>query len=237
MAFYPSIRDSQDIDDVIADLPPAMQALFGLQDGVSISSAPGYLHARLFAALFPILLIVLAIGTGAAAVGGSEEDGTLELLLSNPMTRARLLAERYTALVLLLAGHLVLFTVEALALAAAFDALDGVSKGGFLVASAGAGAIALLHGTIAFTVGAWTGRRTTAIAVSAAVAAAGNLAQALLVAADVPEFVRFFSPWYWYLRENLLVQGPDAMAVVPALILSAAVAGLAWPRFLARDLN
>mgnify|MGYP002382442678 CR=1 FL=1 len=126
---------------------------------------------------------------------------------------------------------------EAIALAALFGALDGVSMGGLLAATAGSIALALLHGSLAFTTGCWTGRRSIAIGVASAVAAGGYLAQGLLAAADVPDAIRDLTPWYWFLHENLLAKGPNVSAWLPALVLSCLVAAASVPRFLSRDLR
>lgn len=237
MAFYPSVKDQQNLDQVLEDLPPTVQALFGFEAGVPISSAPGYLQLRLFASLLTILLLVLAIATGAAAIGGNEEDGGLELLLSNPVTRARVFISRYLALVFLMAGYAVLMFAGIFAVGPLFGALERVQIDGLFVACFGCGLIALLHGSIAFAVGAWTGRRSVALAAASAVAAGGYLAQGVLTAADVPEPLRYASPWYWFLKDNMLAHGPNISAWLPALVLSPIVAVAAWPRFRARDLQ
>jgi ABC-2 type transport system permease protein len=237
LAFYPSVKDSHDIDDVVKNMPAAVQSMLGLENGISISSAPGYLQARLFASTLPVLLLVLAVSTGSAAIGGSEEDGALEFLLSNPVTRRRIVIERYLGLALVLLVQVALFTVIAFAGAAVFDALSDVSSGGMLSTAFGAGTLALLHGSVAFTVGAWTGRRGPAIAAAGAVAAAGYLAHGLLTAVDVPTALRAVSPWYWYLHENQLAVGANVWSWLPALLLSVALGASAILGFQRRDLN
>lgn len=236
-AFYPSIKGQQDLDQVVKDLPPAVQAMFGFESGISLSSAPGYLQARMFASLYPILLLVLAIGTGAGAIGGNEEDGGLELLLSNPISRLRVQAEQFSGLAVVVFVQGLLFCAFLLPLAAAFGALDGVSIAGLVAAAAGGVTLALLHGSLAFAVGSWTGRRSIAIGVSSAVAAAGYLAQGLLAATDVPGAIRDLTPWYWLLHENLLARGPNLSSWLPALVASFLVAAASTPRFLSRDLR
>ena len=45
------------------------------------------------------LLAVFAIGAGAALIGGEEAQGTMDLLLSYPIRRWRVVAEKFAALV------------------------------------------------------------------------------------------------------------------------------------------
>jgi ABC-2 type transport system permease protein len=96
-AFWPSIEGSASLDEVIDDLPATLQSLIGAQAGVSLGSPAGYLNARLFATVLPALLMVYGISRGARALGGSEEDGTLELILANPVSRTRVAVERVLA--------------------------------------------------------------------------------------------------------------------------------------------
>jgi beta-exotoxin I transport system permease protein len=169
VGFFPTVRGNEAFDKLTEQLPAGIRSLVGLSPGAPITAAPGYLHARLFSTLVPLLLLVYAIGLGARAIAGTEEDGTLELLLANPVTRPRVVLERYLAntalLVAVTAVLLVALTVSGLPI----GALDGVSRTGLGGAVTGAFAIALLHGSIAYAVGAATGRRATAIAVATTV--------------------------------------------------------------------
>ena len=60
VAFYPSLEGQPELDQAMQDLPPAVQELFGIQEGVSLSAPAGYLQSQVFAML-PLLLAVLGI--------------------------------------------------------------------------------------------------------------------------------------------------------------------------------
>ena len=98
-AFYPTIKNVTGIENLVKDLPDAFKTLIGSNDQILITSPAGYLQGRVFSLILPVLLLIFAVGAGAYAIGGSEEDGTLELLLSNPVTRGRVLIERFVAVV------------------------------------------------------------------------------------------------------------------------------------------
>ena len=93
-AFWPSVEESESFDDLIQDLPANLQAMIGAGGGASLSTPAGYLNARVFATVLPLMLTVFAIGHTARALAGNEEDGTLELVLVNPVSRTRLALER-----------------------------------------------------------------------------------------------------------------------------------------------
>jgi ABC-2 type transport system ATP-binding protein len=98
-AYWPSVRDSADLQSFTRNLPEAMRALIG---GGDYSTAAGFLNAELFAFMMPLLFLVVAIGMGARAVVGEEERGTIDLLLSTPLTRRRMLVEKALGGVLVL---------------------------------------------------------------------------------------------------------------------------------------
>jgi ABC-2 type transport system permease protein len=237
VAFYPSVRDNPTFDELIEDLPEAMRALVGVQDGIPLTSPPGYLHGRLYAVMVPVLLLTFGIGHGAKAIGGSEADGTLELLLANPVTRRRVVAERYATLVLLLAGIAGVLTLSLLVLGPLVGLLDGVGITRLLSASAAAFCIALLHTTLAFAVGAATGRPGPAVALATAAASAGYLLQSLTAASDRLRSLEVLSPWHWYLDRNVLAEGVAPAAVAVPLVGAAVLFAVAAWRFDRRDLR
>jgi ABC-2 type transport system permease protein len=237
VALYPSIKGQPSFDELLADLPDAFRSVIGYDAAVPLSSPAGYLQARLFSTLAPLLAVVFGIGAGARAIGGSEETGTLELLLANPVTRSRVLFERYLATFGLLAGLVAVLAGALLVLGPPFEALEGVPTWNVVGACAAVFALGLLHGSLAFAIGATAGRRGLAVAVATAVAVAGYLVETVLAAAGDLGILRQLSPWNWYLDRNLLAEGPASAAVVAPLAISAVLVGVAWAMFRRRDLR
>jgi ABC-2 type transport system permease protein len=237
VALYPSLKGEESFNEVIEQMPEALRAMFGLDTAIPLTSPPGYLQGRLFGSMLPLLLIVFGIGLGARAIAGSEQDGTLELLLANPVTRGTVVVERYLAMVAMIAGLTAVFALSLLALAAPFGALEGVPLTGLAGAVAGVFGIALLHATLAFGVGAATGRRALALSSATVVAVAGYLLQGLIGLSDIIRPLRFISPWHWYLGRNMLAQGVAPDAIIVPLVLSAVIFVAGAGAFLRRDLR
>jgi ABC-2 type transport system permease protein len=237
VALYPSIKDQPSIEELLADLPEAFRSAIGYQPSVPLSSPAGYLQARLFSTLAPLLAVVFGIGAGARAIGGSEEAGTLELLLANPITRSRVLVERYLATFGLLAGLVAVLGVALLLLAQPFGALEGIPTGNVVGACAAVFALGLLYGSLAFAIGAAAGRRDVAVAVATAVAVAGYLVETVLATAGDLGILRQLSPWHWYLDRNLLAEVATIAAVLLPLVVSAVLVAVAWAVFRRRDLR
>jgi ABC-2 type transport system permease protein len=237
VAFFPTVKGNETFDELTDQLPNSLRSLLGLAQDAPITAPPGYLHARLFSTLIPLLLVVYAIGLGARAIAGTEEDGTLELLLAHPVTRTRVTVERYLANTVLLAALTVVFATGLTLSALPAGALDGVSLTGLAGAASGAFALALLHGSIAYTVGAATGRRAPAIAAATGVAVAGYLVEGLLALTDTIRPLRYASPWHWYLGRNMLTDGIAPDAIAPPLLVSLALLTAATRLFARRDLR
>ncbi len=237
VAFYPTIRDQPSIADAVRDLPAGLKATFGIDDAIPLSSPAGYLQGRMFSLTMPLAMVIFAISLGARAIGGSEEDGDLELLVTQSVSRSRVLFERLAAVALLTTALGGVFTVALFLLAPPFGATDGLSTGRVVAACAGATVLAMLHGGLSFTGGAMRGTRSAALGVGAAIAAGGYLLQGLLAAANASETARFVSPWHWFLRRNMLAEGLDPVAFLLPMPFLALAATVAWWSFTHRDLR
>ena len=220
VALWPALRDSEEVDDLVQDLPATMRALIGVQEGIPLVSAAGFLQARLFSTLLPVLILVYGIGLGARAIGGAEEDGTLELAVTAPVTRRRLALERLAASVALMLGLTVVGLVTALAVGAAVGIFDGLSAIRLCFAAFAVWTLALLHLAVAFAVGAATGRRGPAVSAASALAVGGYMLHGLAASAPALRGLRVPSPWWWFLDRNLLVHDPTFIAVGLPMLLS-----------------
>ncbi len=236
-ALWPSIEGSASFDDVIDDLPDTVKALVGAQGGISLGSPAGYLNARIFATLLPVLLTVYGISIGARALAGSEQDGTLELILANPVSRVRVATERAVSVVAFLAALGAVALLALLLCGTAVGMLDEVSLPRLAGACCGVTVLAALHATIAFAAGAATGHHGSAVAVAATVAVAGYLLAGLLTTTDSLNWLQALSPWNWLLDRNVLVNGTPPVPLIVEFALSATLVALGVHRFNRRDLR
>lgn len=234
-AVFPTVRDNPDLNRLAEQYPDALKAFIAFGGELDFTSGAGYLGSELFSFMIPLLLLVAAIGAGARAIAGEEERGTLELLLANPVSRARLVLEKLGALATEVA---VLAAVLWGALVAGGRAVDlGVPAGRIAAATASAALLALAYGAIALLLGAATGRRSLAVGVSAAAAVAAYLVSSLALLVEAIEPARHASPFFHYSASDPLRQGlalDHAGFLVLLAALAAALAPLAFER---RDLR
>lgn len=236
VVFYPSIEGQASYDELAEEMPEAVRELFGV-DAFGMSTPEGFMWSQLIGTTLPVLLLVFGIAAGARAIGGTEEDGTLELLLANPVTRRRVLLERFGAVVLLLAVLTVAMLVVTVGVALPVGAIEGIPGVWVLGSFLALFALGLLHAMIAFAVGSAIGRRGRAIAVAAAVGVAGYVFEGLGSVVDVLGPLQAISPFHWFLERNMLGSGIAWLAVWLPLLLSAVLLVVALQVFERRDLR
>lgn len=231
VSFYPAIGEQQ-MREMAEMIPEGFAAALGYD---RLGDAAGYLTATVFGLLGPALFLVFGIGAGGRFVAGTEEDGTLELELTHPVSRRTVYIERLLGLWANLAILVAVFVAVTIALVVGLDI--GVGVGALAAGALGLLLFSLAHATLAFALGAATGRRSIGIGVAAVVAVVGYIADAIGPMVEGVGWLETISPWYWFLGGDPLVAGIDVegFALLAGLTLVAAVVGLA--RFRRRDLG
>ncbi|KIH97937.1 hypothetical protein LP52_16580 [Streptomonospora alba] len=229
-SFWPSMENTSEAMGAFVEQMPQLAQAMGWGD---LSTAEGYLGATVFGLLTPILISIAAIAFGTRAVAGEEEEGALELILTHPVSRYRVVVQRFAALAVFTA---LLGATIWVVLAALGPALDlGIPLAKLAAAALATALIGFCYGTLALAVGAVTGRRTHAIAGAAVLAVVGYLGNTFALQQEQLEWMRFLSPFYYALDPEPLVNGGDpgytAVLVAVPLVLAAA----ATARFARRD--
>jgi ABC-2 type transport system permease protein len=220
VAIFPSIEGSPEFDELLESYPEVLKSLFGIAEGGSITSGPGYLDAELFSFMLPLFVLLLAIGSGARTFAGEEDAGRLELLLSYPVRRREAVVAKGLAV-----GVEVLLVCAAAGLALlVFDPLVGLDLATRNIAGAmgSLAALGLLHGWLALTVGAATSSRALAIGVPAGLAAAGYLVNGLHGIAGWLDPFRFVSS-FWLVGSSPLQGGADSWGALAVIVAAVAV--------------
>ena len=234
-AVYPTMRGNPDFKKLSDSYPEAVKSFFGFGGQFDITSGAGFLGIEAFSMLVPLILIFCTVGAGAGAIAGEEERGTLDLLLSLPLSRSRCLLEKLAALVVeTLALGLVLWLTLVIAVPLA---KMHVGVGELLAASLLATALALGFGLIALAVGAASGKRGLAIGVSAALAVATYIVNSLASLVGWLEYLQWASPFFYYARSDPLrhgLEGSDLLVLIAIALVAACLAPIAFAR---RDLS
>lgn len=234
---YPTVRDNTELDKTFSGLSPGTQALLGLGGGTALTSPVGYLNSQFFANILPVMLLVFAVGMAAWTVAGDEAAGTLELLLANPISRARVALARAGALLLLFGALTATSTAALVAMAPPAGLDQGLPAVRLVQASIASGALAWTFAAVAFAVGAATGSRALALAVASALAVFGFVIEGLAAQVRVLRPIRAASPWHWLLGSDPLQHGLAWQAWTLPLAVGALLVLLGTFRFARRDLR
>ena len=212
--FYPSLHGSSNYSDLIDQMPTALRDLFTGGAGGDLSSGPGYIYMEVLSFMAPTLLLVYAIGVGAQAIAGEEERRTLELLLATPLTRSRLVIDKWFALA---AGTVVLTAAMGVAVVG-FGAATGMGLSTINVVAAMVhlALLAMVFGTCALLVGAATGRVALARGIPAGLAVVAYLVNGFGVSVSWLTPARRFSPFYQYVGHDPIRDGFSLFAVAVA---------------------
>jgi ABC-2 type transport system permease protein len=231
VSFYPAMGGDE-MAAMIESLPEDLSAALGYD---RMGSAGGYLTSTVYGLLGPILVLVFAIGRGARTIAGEEEDGSLELELTAPVSRTTVLLQRLAALWLSLVALVAVVVAVTVVLVGPFG-FEGVTVGDVVGAGLGMLLLGAAFGTVAVAAGAVTGRRPIALAAAAGLAVASYVANALSGLAEGAAWLEDVSPFGWYLGQDPVVDGPSwtGYLLLAALILVAAA--VATTVFRRRDL-
>jgi ABC-2 type transport system permease protein len=231
---YPSISGNQSLNKLIKNYPQALKGFVGFGGNLDIASGAGYLGSEVFSVWGPIVLLAVAISAGSSALAGEEERGTLDLLLSLPLSRSRCLLEKLAALVCEVFA--LAFVLWILLLVVSYSAGMGVSAGNLGAAVLALLLFALGFGALALAIGAATGRRALAIGLSATLAVASDVINALAPLASWLGSVKLASPFYYYTHGDPLRHGVDASDALILFAIAVVFAAAAPLLFRRRDL-
>ncbi|RKO25610.1 ABC transporter permease [Pseudarthrobacter phenanthrenivorans] len=234
VALWPTVRDQPSMADILEQMPEAFRALFA-SAGADMSTPTGYVQVELLSFMGPTAVLMYAVGAGAGAIGGEEDRHTLDLLLSNPVSRSRVVLDKFLAMA---AGTFLIAAVMGLAIVAEGTLVD-------LDLPAGTVAATMLHlallgvvfGSLALMLSAATGRTGISKGIPALVAVIAYIVNGLAPLVDWLADIQEFSPFYQYIGHDPLRNGLDAGSVAIAAATAVVLLALAVLGFRRRDVD
>lgn len=226
---YSSISgQAKAINQALDNLPGGAKALFGSASGDFLSPI-GYLNSKLYYFILPLLFTMLAITIAGRLFAREEEDGTMELLLSRPVSRSKLLLAK------LMAGLIIVLIVGLATLAVTVACLLAIDYDISLIRVVQAHALTLLLGLL-FGAVAWAviglgrfGRRAS-VGIACFVALGSYLVTSLETFADWLKWPAKFLPYHYFdpaavLHGSFSWWNAAGMAIAAIVILLIAFVG------------
>lgn len=217
----------------IADsFPEAILSMVGFAD---LSTPEGFYVAEVFSLVVPGAVIAVTMMMGIRALAGEERHGTMDLLLTNPVSRTKIVLEK-TAAMLVVCAVLGLATFAGTAAGNVIGGL-GMSYAGIAAASLQAVGIGAVFGLVGMAASAALGRSKPAVYGAVGVTLVAYAANAFLpVSEHLADWARL-SPFYYYLQNQPLTNGISWPNMAVMTGISAVLLGLSVLSFRSRDLR
>jgi ABC-2 type transport system permease protein len=227
VGFWPAVPDAPEMERLLEGVPEGLLAVFGIAEVDDLFSPAGYLDSQHFALMAPLLFLILVVGIASRTIAGQEEDGTLEMLLAQPVSRRQVLLQKAAALGVAVSGVTVV-QLAALYIAAVAVGLD-IGIGPLVAIHVHLLALTLVFGALGLAVGAGTGSRGTAVGAVAGVGVVGYVVDAFAPIVGWLEPFRPASPFHLYRGADPLGEGlhPPHVAVLLLVAVLLVVVGIA----------
>ncbi|HET7483773.1 MAG TPA: ABC transporter permease subunit [Solirubrobacterales bacterium] len=228
VAIYPSVEDA--LSKAIASYPESLKQAFGIAE---LTSVEQYLNAEMLSLIVPLAVGYLAVRSVASGLSGAAESGRLDVLLSAPVSRRRLVASGFLAAAIELAAVLLvslLITALGGLLAGA-----GLSFGRALAGFANVWPLALLFAGFGVVATGWSLRTSVVTGSVAGVLVAMYIADLVGRLDTSLDWVRYGSVFRYY--GKAIEDGIDPASFIGVTAVAVAFAALGALLFDRRDIS
>lgn len=234
LAFYPSFKDqSEQLAEAMSQIPESAVSLFS--DTGEFFSPVGYLSSQVFYLMLPMLLGILAISLGSSLIGREEKENTIELLLSRPISRTKLLLSKAAAGLIIITGVGLIATIVTVGLAKVVK-LEVASSAVFL-ASLACIVLALSFGAVAFLVSSFGRARIASVGIATLYALGGYIIASLIGAAEWLKWPAKLFPFDYYQPAAIMNNTYNWWNLVIIAGVSIIAIVLSWIVFNKRDIT
>jgi ABC-2 type transport system permease protein len=229
---FPTYSKIIDLNDILAKMGPAAK-LMGASLG-DASTLVGFLHIELFSMILPALMVAFTAGVASGFTAGEESRGTIDVLLSYPVARWRIVLEKWFAVMIgcvIAAAVVWVFAIGGAAVSASALPADDLAAALVMLVLLG-----LAFGALALAISAGTGNRGAAIGISVALMVVMYLADALAAIVDGLNTVRPLSLFRYYMGGDPLRNGLNLADAAVLAVVATALVALSVMLFERRDL-
>jgi ABC-2 type transport system permease protein len=227
VAIFPSVEDA--LGKAIRDYPTELKEAFGIGE---LATVEQYLEAEMLSLIVPLAVGYLAARSVASGLSGAAESGRLDVLLSAPISRHRLVGASFAATAVELASVLVVSLL--LTMLGSWLAGAGLAFGPALAGFANVWPLALLFAGLGIVVTGFS-LRTSVVTGSVAGVLVAMYVTDLIGRLDAGlDWIRYGSVFKYY--GNAIENGIDPVAFVGVTAAAVALAALGARLFERRDL-
>lgn len=222
--------------DVVGSMPPVIMQMFGLENAAALATPEGFVSFGFFGYAL-LILAVYAVMAGLNITANEEDEGILDMVLSLPVARSRIVLEKFLAYTLL-AVIVIFIGFLGLWIGSLTSPLE-ISMGRMLESSINVIPGTLLMIALTAFVATLVRRKTTAIGIAATIIVASYFIDFIgkAVSNQLADIVRAFSFFTYYDNQAVMQNGLNIGNVLLLLVVTVVlVIGALWA-FERRDIG
>ncbi len=231
MTLYPSFKEGG-FDQALQNLPKQLQAIVG--NIAENKTVPGYIGQQIFAFRIPLVALVMSVILFSGLIAGDENEGTLQTLLAQPVSRSKVFIQKYLAG--MITGLLICLGAVIGILIALMIINERMGFMRLLQATIEVWLLSLVFGTIAFALGAITGKRSIASGVAGLFAFGSYLISSLAANVSSLDPLQKFIPFHYYNQPPTAVFGINTANLLTLAGIIMALLLVSYVVFTRRDI-
>lgn len=230
MLLFPTLRDT--FGKALNDVPESIKGILG--DATTYQRINGFIDIQVLAQMV-FMTIVCGIILFTGVIAGDENEGTLQTLLANPVSRTKVYFEKLAgASLLLFIVNLSIFLGTLVGAAIVSESVDIVR---LALACFMLYVVTLLFSVIGFSIGAVTGKRGLAGALAGTLAFVSYLITNLVSSVKMLKSVNRFSPYEYFNKPSVLDNGVEIIDLIILISISFVFIIIGYVFFTKRDLS
>jgi ABC-2 type transport system permease protein len=213
IALFPSLQEqSQAISAVMKSMPEGlMKALGSSPDQLSNFTIEALLNSKQFSMVFQLFAAILAFSIAASDLAGEVENGTIEYLLSQPVSRLKLYFSRYFSGIVLIIVFVAASTLSVMPLATLYH-ID-YSSGVYLPLFIDALLFTLALYSFAYFLSSFLSNKGKVVGISSGILVVSYVAFIFSALKDSLDKVKYLSVFHYFPGEILMGGGIDKLGV------------------------
>ncbi len=224
VVLFPVFQDS--FGKSLQDVPDSLKSILG--EAADYQRIEGFLELQVFMQMI-FLTIIYGIILCTGQIAGEENDGTLQTLLSHPVSRTKVYVQKLLAsTIILLIVSLAMFL--GIVIGAALIG-EPVSAWSVFQGSIMQWLVALAYSMVGYMLGAVTGRRGLSGALAGSFAFVSYMISSLVNTVEALKIVNYASPFRYFNNPRVMEHGIALNNVLILVVACTAMAYLGWFMF------
>lgn len=227
--FFPGLKES--FGRTLQDIPESMRALVG--NAEDYQALAGYLNVQVFQQMI-FLPVILGVIVCTGLLAGDENEGTLQTLLTHPVTRSKVYFHKLAAGAVIVG--IVTFGFFIGSWLGALIIKDSVDLWRLFQTTGTAWLVSMTISLLGAALAAITGKRALSGSIAGAYAFSMYIISTLVVTVHSLRYIDYFSPFHYFIHPSPLKAAFDFGDMFVLLTASLVLIVLGYVVFIRRDI-